>query len=515
MLRNKPRLAYSGLTVILSNQSRFDTVRLLTASGGNFFDQFCLFPDFGIMNCDIRVMEDDSEIIPGTRCIMLLGESAMQKYAPKTRLNTVHEMRGSIFLYRDIPCVISYLPQDCTDAKNYEKEFNEKAEGWSDEETSEDDEDSGDVKAFSKTSRKNYGFWLYQDTQKAKRIIRNGMPAKKSPNIKLIPDANEIIEVLQNTKNQYMDFDIETDYEDQNMLCFAFCVGDAIYSVPTLDYNYKWAYENLPKIIVALSVAINNNIVVAHNGHAFDFFVLAKKYGIPCGRVYDTMMAFHRCFPGVEKSLGHAISLCTYLNFHKDMDSKAYRTRDDMMKKLEYCGRDVYGMKLVREWIQAYAKTIPGLEASIEVAVKSIRPYLIMTLQGIRYDPIAVSARIHENDLLMEQYIRVCKILIGPGGLSEVQRAVKGKPGAFPGSRTQCAKYFHDILGYPVIFKSEKTGEPSLGKKTMFKLQMKHDNPVIALVNAYRGVQKETGALSFNPWRDDNGTIPPRFKEIS
>lgn len=515
MLRNKPKFKYSGLSIVLSNPSRFDSVRLLTSTGGNFFDTFCLQPDFGMMNCDIRLAEDTSEFLEGTKCILSLGEVAMQRYIPSTRNNTLHEMRGSIFTHNGIPCIPSYLPQDCTDAKNYEREFNEAAEDYDDEDQSEnEDSDSGDVKAFSKTARKNYGFWLYQDVKKAKRLMLSGMQAKKSLNLKLIPTSKEIIEILSETKSRYFDTDIETDYEEQNLLCFAFTFDDIIYSVPVLNYNYKPYYSDMEKIMRAYERALQNNVSVFHNGHAFDLFVLAKKYGICCGsNIYDTMMAQHRCFPGVEKSLGHCISLWTDENFHKDTDSQQYRSESDMMSKLTYCARDVYGMKLVRLAQQSYAKTIPGLSESIEVANKSIRPYLITTLQGLRYEPDKVRKIIKENDCLMEEYIRLANILIGPSGMMEVKTAVKGKAGSFLGSRTQCAKYFHEILGYPVIFKSTKTGEPSLGKKTMFKLQLKHDNPVIALVNSYRTVQKETGALSFNPFRDDDNKILPRIKE--
>jgi len=515
MLRNKPRLKYCGLTVILSNPSRFDTVRLLTSTGGNFIDQFCFQPSFGLMNTDIRLMEDSSSFLEGTTCILLLGENAMHKYVPSTKNNTIHEMRGSIFSISNTPAIPSYLPQDCTDAKNYEREFNEQAEGYDNEEEFEgEDDETGDVKAFSKTARKNYGFWLYRDILKCKKLMVSGMPTKRTPDIKIIPSGNEVIEILSDTKDKYLDTDIETDYEDQNLLCFSFTFGGTIYSVPALDHNYKPYYSNLERIIASYERALQNNIAVFHNGHAFDLFVLAKKYRLACGeRVYDTMIAQHRCFPGVEKSLGHCISLWTNENFHKDTDSESYRTYSDMLAKLEYCARDVYGMKLVREAQLAYAKTIPGLEDSIRVANESIRAYLITTLQGMRYDPVKVKEIVTENDSLMEEYIRIAKILIGPIGMEEVKAAVKGKAGSVLGSRTQLAKYFHDILGYPVIFKSTKTGEPSLGKKTMFKLQLKHDNPVLALVNTYRTVQKETGALSFNPWKDDEGNVFPRVKE--
>ena len=57
------------------------------------------------------------------------------------------------------------------------------------------------------------------------------------------------------------------------------------------------------------------------------------------------------------------------------------------------------------------------------------------------------------------------------------------------------------MLGYPVVFKSKKTQLPSLGKKAMYKLRLKHDNPVIDFVLAYREVAKESGSLKFNPWK--------------
>ncbi len=61
----------------------------------------------------------------------------------------------------------------------------------------------------------------------------------------------------------------------------------------------------------ALAVALRDNTVVIHNA-LFDLFVLAYRYGIPAPpNVYDTMLAHHRLFPEVEKSLGHCISLYT------------------------------------------------------------------------------------------------------------------------------------------------------------------------------------------------------------
>ncbi len=219
------------------------------------------------------------------------------------------------------------------------------------------------------------------------------------------------------------------------------------------------------------------------------------------------MMAMHRCFPDIEKSLGHCTSFWTWEMFHKDTDSRGYFTREQMMQKLRYCGKDVFTMRLIREKIQAYAKRIPGLESSIKCATDSIRPYTTCSMQGIPYSQEKVDVIKDENNRLMFQYVRIISLLIGEKGMADCKKAVKGKPKWFPGSNSQVCEYFHNLLEYPVVARSQKTQKPSLGKKAMYKLALKHDNPVIMFVLLYRGVQKEYGSLKFHPWKDDNNKI--------
>ena len=510
MLRNKPKLSYCGLTVILSNPSRFDKLNLLTATGGVFFDNHCLQPDYNRMRCDIRLLEDKTSFLPNTKCILLLGEAAMHHYVPDTRNNSLNEMRGSPLYVGDIPAIASYFPQDCADLKDHESTFNPESKNYSGEERTEI-EDDGDVKSFSNTKRGNYAFWLHSDVKKCKRILQTGdkqWPTEAPPIYKIYPAAQEVIDVLSNTKDCWMDFDIETDYEEQNLLCFSFTFdGRVVYSVPVLDNNYRPAYSRLYEIIRALVIAIKNNTLVAHNGAAFDFFVLGYKYHIPVYKVYDTMLAMHRCYPDVEKSLGHCVSLWTYQRFHKDQDSGSYITKDQMLEKLKYCAKDVFTLYLVRNAIQKYEKTVVGLSDSIACAQRSIRPYLVTMLQGIRYSAEEVEKRCKENDELMMQYNRIIECLIGPNGMIDVRKAVKGKAKMFAGSNKQCVEYFHNMLGYPVVARSPKTGDPALGKKAIYKLALREKNPVITFVMLYRKVQKEFGALSFIPWKDDDGKV--------
>lgn len=511
MLRNKPKLAYSGLAVILSNPSRFDKLSLLSANGGELFNNYCLRPEMNLMQCDVRLMEDTSDFLAGTKGVLLLGEAAMHEWCVQTRTNTLNEMRGTILNVRNLPAVASFFPQDAADIRTYEQQLNTDSKEYTIDEESFAEDSEGDVKALSPTKRANYAFWLKADVKKLKRLVSGGgLSTSATPTYRIYPSADEVIQILQREKGQFLYFDIETDYEEQNLLCFSFSFGGSpsiIYCVPILDYNYSWAYSSLHYILRALAVAIRDNVIVAHNGASFDFFVLAYKYGIPVGKCYDTMLAMHRCFPDIEKSLGHCTSLWTDEPFHKDSDSRAYRTYDHMMQKLKYCGKDVWTMSLIYKEITAYAKKIPGLESSIQCAMDSIRPYLITSLQGIRYSQTKVDALKKENDRLMMQYLRIIRLLIGEQGMAECKSAVKGKAKGFASSNTQCCNYFHDQLGYAVMFKSQKTGKPSLGKKMMFRLALKYPNPVITFTLLYRQIAKEYGALKFNPWKDDDNKI--------
>ena len=512
MLYANPKLTYCGLTIIMANPSRMDTHRLLAGNGGKMFDDYCLRPEFNGMMCDIRLKEEPTPIIPNTKCILILGESAMHKLLPETLGNTIHEMRGSLFYYKGIPAICSYLPQDAVDIyKNYEKENNPLASDYTPDDSVSDDgeEDEGDVKRHGKTKRSNYAFWLRADVKKCKTILSGGLAKgdeKPAPQYITFPSTDLLVAVLLANKNKDLYLDLETDYEEQNLQCFSFSFdGQTIYNVPVLDYNYRPAYVDYYRILLALAIAIRDNRTIAHNGANFDFLVLANKYRIPINKTYDTLIAMHRCFPDVEKSLGHCVSYWTWEKFHKDEDSHGYRNYDQMMARMKYCGKDVYTMYLVKQAIDAYAKTIPGLQKSIDDAMACIRPYLISTLMGINVNEALVNEMCAENDQLMVQYNRLTEFFIGEQGMSDIRQGKK--LGMFAGSNPQCCKYFHDLLGYAVVAKGKENqyGEhkPSLGKKALYKLALKYENPVINLICAYRAVRKETSRLRFTPW------VPP------
>lgn len=505
-------MGYCGLTIVLSHPSRFDKFALLSAQAGNIFNNDCLRPEFNSMQCDIRVADDPSELLPNTKCILLLGTYAMGKYLRNEVYgNTLSEMRGTLFQYKGITAIPSYYPQDALDIKNYEQdnplshhEISNDIEAW--EEDDGDEEKEGDVKRYGFTKRSNYLFWLRRDVWKAKQVLNNTVPRIERPIYRMYPPADEVIKVLTETKNEYLYLDIETDFEEQNIQCFSFCFNsNIIWNVPVLDWHYLRAYTTLHLILRALSIAMRDNIVVTHNGATFDLFVLCYKLHIPFRRAYDTMIAHQRCWPDIEKSLGHFNSYWNWEPFHKDENSLGYQTEKQMMDRMFYCGKDVFTMKLGKAEIDKYAKTIPGLQQSIDDANACIRPYLTSTLQGIKVAEEELKERIKLNDRLMYQYNRMVEILIGEQGMQMVRTFVKSKkPSFISGSNKQCVGYFHDLLGYPVqaYGKPDKFGKkaPALGKKQLYSLALKFNNPVITLICLYRQLRKETSRLQFTPY---------------
>lgn len=503
-MRRKPTVNYCGLTIILSNPSRFDKHNplrpdsdfLLSANGGVMFNRYLLNPDYNLLQCDIRTKDCTDPLLEKTKCIVFLGEEAMKKYALGVENNTLNEIRGSLLATKfGIPAIATFNAQEAVDRMDYESGNRDEYHGTPFD--GDDESDDGDGKTHGNTKRANYAFWMRRDLWKCKQILSGKFMVEKEPTYRVYPPSDEVIDAL-NSCDGIVDFDIETDYEEQNLLCFAFSKdsSDIVYCVPALNSDYRFSYSTLPFIIRALSRMFERCTICAHNGAGFDYIVMANKYKIAATKAIDTMLMWNRCFPDLEKSLMHVVSYFTWQRFHKDQDSRAYRTHDHMMDKLKYCGKDVFTLKLIRQAMVAYAKTIPGLEDSMTCANDSIIPYVTTMIQGIKYDEKKVAKIIGENDKLMEQYIRICKLLIGPD--------LKLGEGAFPGSSRQNVRYFHDMLAYDVQFRSAKTGAPSLGKKSLYKLALKYpNNPVITFINMYRKTQKETGALQFEPWKKD------------
>jgi len=485
-------IKYSGLTIVLSNPSRFDKIELLSSRAGKFVNSKCLGPELNKYQCDIRTADTIKEgWLPGTKVVLLCGERALHTALPEYKEYSVGEQRGCKLkgTIPGITFISTFSPQDALDIQDWEDKFNPEAH-YEAEGIEQEDKEEHTGKRKGVTSRVNYGWWIEQDFRKAKNILLAGADYyRKDPtNIILWPTAKDAVEFLRSKKNESLYLDIETD-SNYNITCIGVAYDyHQVMVLPCLLWDYSPAYSNLGAIFQALVWAMNNNEVVCHNS-LYDLFILAWKYHVPCGRIlYDTMLAHHRSYPEMEKSLGHCMSHLLHEPYHKDTSifnpSNEYQAR----KLWTYNANDVRGTVLIREELDKKAKKIPGLLDSIQQSNKSIRPDLINTLQGINFDDEKRQQTITENDRLCNHYLHTIKLLTD--GIE-----------VLPTSSPSCVKYFHELLGYKVVARSKKTNRPSLGEQQLYKIKLKEPhNPVIDLSIAFRRKVKSSGMLKFEPW---------------
>jgi hypothetical protein len=518
MLSHPPQLAYRGLTILMSNPSRFDKQMLLSGQAGTWFNDTCLRPEINRFQSHVLDIDAWNKLgrtfLDGTKVVLCCGPRAM-KECMGILDNTLGQQRGAPIIKDGIIFIATFNIQDTHDFKDFESYLNPHLNGGaqrydasgnavaaSSEDGNDDtDEEAGNEKSrHGVTNRANYRFWVTKDTKKAIRILKNGYCPVTEPTYNIYPNSQQIIHELTTTKSSTLYVDIETD-TDFNITCFGYSFNDipVINVVPLLRYNYTPAYSNNGAILRALARAFRDNTTVAHNGAGFDFLVFPFKYHVAVdGLLYDTMIAVHRCFPEIEKSLGHSISLFTDLPFHKDEGIFEPHNEYQEQSLWKYNGKDVHAMREVHKGITEYAATVVGLPESIRQANESIRPYITTTLQGIRYRKDLLEEIVSINDRKLTQILRIINTLIGPESIKYVRGSSKS---GMPGSSTQCVRYFHDLMGYPVLQRSAITKKPKLDEKSLLKLAIKHpDNPIIDLVLLYRGIAKETGSLGFIEW---------------
>lgn len=498
LCRVLPQTPYNGLTIALSNPSRFDLSdgRLLTGLARGFAME-SLYPHFMLSGCDIRSKEYlvSKPLLNNTKGILVCGENALKLALGLEGVGlTLHQSRGYVFknpqLFGDAFLIPTYLPQDCIDPVNWEGKKNQELikENASIEIEEGAEEDGG--KNYSPTKRSNYRFWFKQDVQRLIYLVQNGSIPKEP---EVFYYLNVSIKELENDLASYTGpivLDIETSMEYVGAItCLSFGLikpdGIHVYGFTWLDYNLQCTLSPRDKLgfIKLINLMFSKHEIVVHNG-GFDLFILLAGYSIKPPRwVFDTMLAHNRKYLGTEKSLGHCMSLYTWQKYHKDEGYFFPKNSTQERKLLEYNAKDVYGTALV------YLKLVENETPSMEQANNSLVPYLWTSFIGLNIDTEELEALLKLNQRKLDFITRVLGILTGI-------------PKFNAGSSQQCAVYFHDMLLYEVIKYSEKTKKPSVDINVLYKLRLNYpENPVINFIITYRAIAKENGSLKINLWK--------------
>lgn len=406
--------------------------------------------------------------------LLLLGTASLRLYDNK---HTLNDLRGAPFKVGDHIAIASYHPQDAVDARNYEASV-----GSGGDLADEDKEDDTKLKDHTGTARRNFGFWLYQDLHKLGEVSREGIlsyPFKSN----IHPDEGEILLVLRRILQAdpgWLYLDIEVDTQTNNLTCvgisyipFESNEVPKVYVIPFFYHNFTRPYPNASgKIMLRLFKAMQKHTVVAHNGACFDFPWMSMKFQLPFPtKVYDTMVAHHRLYPTIEKSLGHCISLYTHIPYHKDEGIWRPHNKRQEMQLWKYNAKDIATMVYIHREIMKRAEG-QNAEASIKQANESIPSLLAMTMLGIRVDKDARATKVDDLERRIIFFERLLTYLVG----FELN----------PKSPKQVREYLFDPKheGGLALTPRGKTdsGELSVNNKVLQQLAVKHPQ-IISLQN--------------------------------
>jgi DNA polymerase I-like protein with 3'-5' exonuclease and polymerase domains len=409
------------LLYFVSKKSRFG---FCGGYAGEYFRKLCLKK--GITEIEVVAeLPKDAKVAVGN-----VGDISLRGYPFKDDLGRI--------------LIPTFSPQDVVDRKNY---FGD----------TEDEFKSGN----EVTQRKNWKFWFEHDLAKAWDIYKNGLQEKKPTFHICDPEATS---VLAAAKNGEIFLDIETTKE-MKLICIGFALGE----------NDVYVVEPSDEFMATLKEAVKHNLVVIHNA-MFDAFIL-RLHGIKIPRIFDTMIAHHRVFPEVEKSLSHCITLYTHLPYHKSEYASQHK-----IEFFTYNAKDVFALTQIKPKILEAAKKIKA-EESIEMANRMIQPYLEMSFKGMRVDFNAVKELSQKAEFHNQQIMRIIKTLAGKLN---------------PLSPKQVKEYLVEVLGFKDV---KKTGAADI-----LSLLRKHREPILYAILRYRENMKVLSKLKFEPWLGDRFT---------
>ena len=461
------------LTILYPELNRFDTANgnvPFSSTAGDFFKHRTLdhIPDLVI---DIRLPGSyHTHLVPGTR-ILGLGSSACRAVAGDTNLNKHRGYRKSFLGH---PAIVTYDHLSCWEFK--------------------DDEDNvlaADDKDVGVTRKANYLFWTLADF---KKLFTAPLPHTKHIH-ESHPPLSKFLHLLDKAPaGGCFVLDIETRVQDNclDAIGIGYVGHSAVHtqSVPMYysDNTAVYQQRDLAKLWRSLYNFLNRRdiTIIGHN-LAFDLSILHYYYHLPIPKnVHDTMLFMHRDNANIDKSLSHAISYYTDAAENHKGELCTNTSQKNFSQLLEYNGKDLYWTAEVYRRQIAKLPTRPALAHAVSIANRAQHLCLLMSFTGIEVNQPALEK---QKDLLkskLAQWDRVAAILTA-------------RPGFNCNSTKQVAEYFYDTLHYEILEFTDK-GAPAADEKTLYKLQLRQPNPLLALILAYRSAKKELGMLEFLPY---------------
>lgn len=498
---------YSGLSIVLDKPSRHDTPgNILSGYAGEYFWKQLLKGSYITRhNCEYRTVAQLGAVATSqptfredTRVVLALGQDSVDRLTGTHGKYKLMHLRGSpIQLASNGPVIVpTFTPQDVADRKDYGGAVT--GEDGAHHESDEDDDEGGDAKEYQQTKRRNWRWWMTRDIEKALGYLKSGYKKPAPDQLVINPGLDSWVRWLATLDGQTVFIDLETNPLRQLTAIGVSNMEEVAFSIPFhgIDNQLVWSTSQIYTIYRALARLFARCTVVGHNSSSFDLVLLATHYGIPLPRrTADTMLMQHRCYPLVEKSLGHCISLYTNHTFHKDEGLYLAHNATQLKQLLTYNAKDVARTAEVYKALQLRLLSTRALDSAIQ-ANESIVPYATATCLGARLD-IPTLEHLHASYLA--RYDQLCRIL----------RLLTGR-NLNPRSWKQVDQYYYGNKENPeqdggLGYKRPSTGSTT-GLKVLLKLYGKYGTPSLRVILAARAAGKSASALQFRLWRGDRFT---------
>lgn len=465
------------LTIIYGGLSRYDAAnkdKPFAGVPGEFFLKNTVESELKPTAIDIRVTgtaDMGRPWIPGSR-FLLLGVEALSALNQDTNLP---KQRGLILTSPIFtPAVATFHPIDCWDLRSH----------WNDD--GDEDEEKAESKDVGPTSRVNFAHWAFLDYKRL-LTVPWPLPSQVASSPIIAPAARVAINFLNSIVSTHVVLDIETRRQDHSLDCIGFRAHGTTLVVPFYrpsNQRFYSAAETSAIYRAIYNLFSRKSVTVVGHNLGFDLSVLCFKYGLPLPpRLYDTMLAMHREYPQLEKSLSHALSRYTWATRNHKADSAPNNSEDNFRRLMQYNGNDVYWTEVIyHEQLRRHSLD-GGLRATVLEANRTLRTTLLMSLTGLRIDTVERDRQIQLQLLSAREYVRCLRILTG-------------NPQFNPDSPKQVGEYFYSALRYPIEDTTE-TGAPATGTKALYKLHLKQPNPVIPLIIVAREATTAAGLLKF------------------
>lgn len=426
------------------------------------------------LGLDIRVVSDPVQMrrpyTSGTR-ILALGQPALAALGFEPRLN---KLRGiCLSTPANHPVIATYHPIDCWTMRRASNDES-------------DDDPAEESKDVGPTKRQNYLHWAMLDYTKL-MTMPWPLPSVLQPTNTIPQTADHTVQLLDSIQ-QFAVIDIETRRQDHSLDCIGFFTSGRAFVIPFYTYNdtrYFSKPGDFGRVWRALIRLFSRRDVlfIGHN-LAFDLSVLCFHYNLPLPRrLYDTMIAMHREYPQLEKSLSHALSLYTHATRNHKADIALNNSPDNLRRLIQYNANDCFWTYQVFAEQRRRAAGNPALDDAVRLGNDTLYATLMISLTGACVDTEALAEQRQFHQQRADQLTRVLKILTD-------------NPNFNPDSPKQLEALFYARLAYPIEEVTD-TGSAATDAGTIYKLQLKQSNPLFPIIIAAKEASKAASMLGF------------------